>query len=199
MTPGALAHSLGSGGQDIRGQAWRFWACLGQLLISLCQGHAGTASHMDTPTIFGRHPVHWYIPTLLRNRAYQLHPWTRQARSRRGARADRRGPSWPTRGIRQRSRSTDLLPCIAALTAMDVLITIRVLWRNLSAGRACTSILHQASWPMPYSLPWTRQALSIFSQLQVGRPAGHVVHELNVAEVSRDQTKTTARRANIHT
>ena len=63
MTPGALAHSLGSGGQDIRGQAWRFWACLGQLLIlyvRAMQARPHTWTHQpylaDTPCI-GTYPL----------------------------------------------------------------------------------------------------------------------------------------------
>ena len=164
----------------------------------LHQCPVGSDAQPCLPNTFSQGHIHWHIPTLLRNRAYQHHPWTGQARGRRGKRATLRCPCRPARGAWHCRHSTDLLPCIATLTALDVLTIVPALWHNLNGGWAHIGTLHQASRPVPYCFQWTRHVLSLLSQSQIGMLLGHIMPKLIAEEGCRDHTATTAE-AQTHT
>ena len=135
----------------------------------------------------------WYIPTLLRNRAFQIHPWTRRGGHRRRARTGLPDLARPSLDAQSCSPVTAIISCTDAYTALDVLHAILSSLPAAPSIWAYAGALMRLLWPEPYSsllLQLVSQTTRcICSYAQPKQLAGHTRHLPTVMK-SHPHTRT---------
>ena len=113
-----------------------FWECIGEPAY--------------TPRDPDRHRKQWHIPLLLRNRAFQTHPWARRGSRRRRAQARLTGLARQSRGAPVRGTETAVIRSAAAYTTLDVLLATLISLQAIPLRTHAGALLRSIR-PEPYS------------------------------------------------
>ena len=125
-----------------------------------------------SPTVQASHMqcLRWHVPTLMRNRTFQTHPWARQVTRRRRVPILQKGP-WKASVGRQ--CCTALLLCVDAYTGWSLLATVQPALRNIAQGWRRVPPPCSTSKPEPYFGVLIRVVLQFLGSKHIAQWHGH--------------------------
>ena len=163
--------------------AWRRGS-LRSTEVHLHSSSCGQRTPVQSASSPGQRGLLWHIPTLLRNRAHQIHPWTRQARRRRSVQA-RRTSSRAVQGTRKYRYDTALLPCVAAYTMLNLLEAIHTVVCTVLKDWTHAYVEYPTSRPEAHFLVSCRFILQHHRYTQVGKLLEHIAQTVTAPECHR--------------
>ena len=140
-------------------------------------------SRVPSPTVpvFAMHRLCLHIPVLLRNRTFQTHPWTRQAKGRRRVPILRTG-SWYASRAHQCYNSTALLLCADAYTGRSLLLAMQPILCRATQGWGRDSAPCSTSRLGPYFDAPFRTAFQVLGSKHMAQWNGHEVATAIITE-----------------